>query len=836
MTRLDRYLAKRDFAVTPEPDAQGTPSAMGLRFSMQKHAATRLHFDLRLEWDGVLLSWAVTKGPSLDPAEKRLAVRTEDHPLSYLQFEGTIPKDEYGGGTVMLWDLGWWQPLHDVDEGLKSGKLHFNIHGQRLTGGWALVRMRGRKASDKGRENWLMIKERDEAVVEGKAAEIGQAQSTGIQSGRDFDAIAAGGKAAFPPRRTAARPKFRKPQLATLRDTVPEGDGWWHELKLDGYRGQAAIGKGGVRIWTRSGQDWTDRFAELVPWFERLDCASALIDGEIIAGAGHSGFGALQTALKHGGPLAFQAFDLLELDGKTLTDLPLRDRREMLDGLLSGLPARAALASTTVIEGEGTAMLDAICQAGGEGLVAKRTDSPYRAGRSRSWIKVKCDKRAEFVIVGYQQSDKRGRPFSSLLLGTYERGKLHYRGKVGTGFSDEGMAELAAAMAPLEVSKSALSDPDDAPARGVRWLRPELVAEVVYGEITGDGRLRHSRYLGLRGDKPAKEVEMDEEVPARNRKGEKAASDAKTAKPEAKASRKAGPKVAGVTISSPDRVVFEDTGTTKLELARYYAAVAPAMLDETARRPLSLVRHPSGLSDPGFFQKHVAPGFEDPIRKVAIDEADGDDAEYMYVTSAGGLVTAVQMGTIEFHLWGAKVDRLDRPDRMVLDLDPDEAVGFAELRAAAQDIREHLADLGLECGLMLTGGKGVHIMVPLRRSNDWDTVRGFARTFATILAEREPQRFTATMSKARRKGRIFIDWLRNDRGNTAIAPYSVRARPGAPVAMPIDWRELDHKRKLPRFDLSAAQDRAKNGPVAFPEPQSITREVVDRLEVFASGE
>lgn len=832
MSRLERYLSMRDFSVTPEPDAPGKPSGMGLRFSMQKHAATRLHFDLRLEWDGALLSWAVTKGPSLDPAEKRLAVRTEDHPLSYLQFEGTIPKNAYGGGTVMLWDLGWWQPLHNVDEGLKSGKLHFNIHGQRLTGGWALVRMRGRKPSDKGRENWLMIKERDEAVVEGKAAEIGKLQSTGIQSGRDFDAIAAGGKAAFPPRRTAARPTFRKPQLATLRDAVPTGDDWWHELKLDGYRGQVAIGKGGVRIWTRSGQDWTERFEQLVPWFERLDCGSALIDGEVIAGAGHSGFGALQTALKHGGPLAFQAFDLLELNGDKLGDQPLSARRKALEKLLKPLPARAALAPTTLIRGDGAAMLKAVCEAGGEGIVSKRRDGRYRAGRSRGWIKIKCDTRAEFIIVGYLKSEKRGRAFSSLLLATNDDGAMQYRGKVGTGFSTEGMEDLMQAMRPLETSRRPLDEPGgDLPTRGIQWLEPQLVAEIAYGEVTADGRLRHARFLGLRGDKPAKEVQMDKAEPA---KPEKPAAK-RAPKAKANTSGTANTKtVAGVPISSPDRVVFADAGITKLQLAEYHAAVAPAMLTELARRPLSLVRHPGGMAEAGFFQKHSAPGFDAPIRTVAIDESDGEAADYMYVTSAAGIVRAVQMGTIEFHIWGAHVDRLDRPDRLVFDLDPDEGMGIAGLRDAARDLRRHLADIGLESGLLLTGGKGLHLVVPLRRVSNWDTVKGFARTFAKVLEEREPERFTASISKAKRKGRIFVDWLRNERGATAIAPYSVRARPQAPVAVPLDWSELDKRRKLPRYSLAKAMKRAEAEQPDMPAPSAISKEVVARLEEFAA--
>ena len=777
MSTLDAYRAKRDFAKTPEPapETAAAPRA-GLSFVVQKHAARRLHFDLRLEWGGVLWSWAVTRGPSADPGEKRLAVRTEDHPLSYAGFEGTIPQGEYGGGTVMLWDRGTWAPEGDPEAGLAAGKLKFRLDGARMRGGWTLVRLRSREA----RENWLLIKERDTHAGRSPDALVNR-HRTSVTTGRSMAAIARGATAE-PVARIRPRPAFRAVQLATLSDTPPEGAAWAHEPKIDGYRCLIALGTGGARLYTRAGHDWTDRFGALKAPAEALPCDSALIDGEVMAGPAWGDFGALQAALKEGGALSFQAFDLLHLDGRDLAPEPFETRREALEGLFAGVPERGALRLGPFLAGTGAEALAAMCRAGGEGIVSKRTDAPYRGGRGRTWIKTKCARRAEFVIAGWMPSDKAGRPFSSLVLASRETGRLTYRGRVGTGFDSKAMAELMRIMAPL-ARKTAPFHVVPAEARGARWLRPDLVAEIAYAEFTPDGRLRHPVFHGLRADKPAREVSaMAEERLGRG--------DA---------------RIGGTRISSAARVVFPGAGFTKADIARHYDRVAERMLATAAGHPTSLVRCPAGVGKACFFQKHAGKGFPKALRTMPIEESKGTVEDYIVLTDRASVLAAVQMGTIEFHIWGAARDRLDRPDRMVFDLDPDEGLGFVTLHAAAEEVRGVLEAVGLPSVPMVTGGKGVHVIVPLRRTATWETVKGFSKTLATALTERHPDRYTATMSKAKRKGRVFIDWLRNERGATAIAPYALRARPGARVAVPVTWQELGD---LPGADAFGPEEMA----------------------------
>lgn len=785
MADLGAYLDKRDFGATPEPQADGTPSALGLRYSMQNHDATRLHWDLRLEWDGVLLSWAVTRGPSLDPADKRLAVRTEDHPLSYLTFEGTIPKGHYGAGTVMLWDLGWWQPLEPAARGLAKGHLKFRLHGRRMTGDWNLIRMARR---DK-RDNWLLVKIDDEAA--GQRDPVARYR-TSVASGRSFAAIRAD-KAACLPDHSGTRPGHRPVQLATLTDDLADHATHWHELKLDGYRAQVALGAGGPRVFTRAGHDWTDRFADLIPALRDIPCASALIDGEIVAGAGLQGFGTLQDAIAAGGPFGYVAFDLLQLDGRDLTDQPLTERRAVLEGLLRPLPPMGAVALSPVIHGPADEALALICGNGGEGVIAKRTDAPYRGGRSRDWLKIKCRRQGTFRIVGWQASTSRGRPFASLALACDRDGGLAYMGKVGTGFDQDTMADLARRMEPL-VRRDA---PVKAPRRevaGMTWIDPDLTARIDYAETTAQGRLRHAVYLGLHDEGPPM--------------------------------RTPAPTVA---ISSGDRVIFDKPRLTKAGLAEYYRAAAPLMLPELAGRPLSLLRLPDGMAGERFFQKHPGKGFPAALKIQQIADKDGAPSPYAYVTDVDGILGAVQMGTVEFHIWGARRDRLDRPDRMVFDLDPDEGLGFAATRRAALELRDRLSGLGLRSWAMLSGGKGVHVIVPLRRTAGWDTVKLFSRGVAMLTAQAHPDRFTAEMSKAKRKGRIFVDWLRNERGATAIAPFSVRARPGAPVACPVSWDELGRIRKAGAFSTAQALERgwADTDP---PPAQTLSAAVIAALD------
>ena len=817
MTRADplaQYNKKRDFKLTPEP-AGKVAKGGGNRFIVQKHDATRLHYDFRLEVDGVLKSWAVTKGPSANPDDKRLAVRTEDHPMAYADFEGVIPKGEYGGGSVMLWDRGTWAPVAGKSaKDLEKGHLHFTLDGERMKGEWLLVRMKPR-AGEK-RENWLLRKI-DDAYAGGSDDLTGRyltsvltdrpmAEIAGDEGGEQSlkgakgEAFAKKMAAAAAHNRKVAKgskvgtkpPKFRKLQLATLVDSVPAGNNWFYEIKFDGYRALVAAAGDQVVVYTRSGLDWTDKFAPLARHIAALDLPPCLIDGEIVAYGkdGNPDFSSLQAVLKRGHgaqdeatDLHFFAFDLLEENGKSLTALGNLERKERLEALLRDAAPPIAVADHVI--GAGEKLYEAMCGAGQEGIIAKRADAPYAGRRSKNWVKVKCTRRQEFIIVGWKESSAKARPFASLLLAQREKGELVYKGNVGTGFDADTMAMLAAKFAG-RARKTAPVDVDKAAARKVHWVRPDLVAEIAFAEYTASGSVRHASFVGLRADKEAKDV-----------------------KPETKA--KAPAPVSDVKISSRDRVIFPEAKATKGDLADYYAAVAPVMLPHLARRPASLVRCPQGRAKQCFFQKHDSGSFGPHVHHVPIEEKDGGVEDYLYVEDADGILACVQMGTIEFHGWGSHVDTLEQPDRMVFDLDPDEGLDFADVKKAAADLKRQLADIGLVSFAMLSGGKGVHVVVPLDPGHSWVAHKDFAKRFAEAMSLAEPDRFVATMSKAKRKGKIFIDWLRNQRGSTAIMPYSARARAGAPVAVPIDWDGLaaiDSARHWTIADARALLDRA----------------------------
>ena len=778
---LALYNAKRDFAKTAEPAGTLAPGN-GNSFMVQKHDATRLHWDFRLEIDGVLKSWAVTRGPSLDPAEKRLAVRTEDHPLSYATFEGTIPAGEYGGGTVMLWDRGTWSPIAGKSaKDLDKGHLHFVLDGERMKGEWLLIRLKPR-AREK-RENWLLRK-LDDAEAGGTDVLVEEAL-TSVATGRTMIEIeegksspkrgggpakpmegqpgsASARKRRNPPRIGEKPPAFAEPQLCTLVDTVPAGSGWMHEVKYDGYRALVAIGGGTAKVFTRSGLDWTDKFRAIADAAAALPVSSALIDGEIVAFKdGRPDFSTLKNAISDAGDMTLFAFDLLSLDGEDLTGLGNIERKERLRAIV---PGGERIQFSEHVLGSGEELFDTMCREGLEGVVSKKADAPYRGKRTKAWLKAKCTHRQEFVIVGWLPSDK-SRGFKSLLLGVNEGDTLRYAGKVGTGFDMDTMDDIATKLDRL-TRKTAPVDAPKAAVRGARWVTPKLVAEIAFAEVTPDGVLRHSSFLGLRGDKDAREVvaETPEAPPA--------------------------PAVSQVKVSSRDRVIFPDSEVTKGDLADYYQAVAPVMLPWVARRPVSLVRCPQGRAKHCFFQKHDAGSFGDYVHHVDVREKDGSTEPYLYVEDADGLVACVQMGTIEFHGWGSRIDPLEKPDRMVFDLDPDEGLDFEDTKKAAEHLKNQLAELGLVSFPLLSGGKGVHVVVPLTPDADWPAVKDFADRFARALAAAEPDRFVAVMSKAKRKGKIFIDYLRNQRGATAIMPFSARARSGAPVAAPVSWTEL----------------------------------------------
>ena len=798
---LREYNAKRDFKRTAEPAGKRAATTGGDLFIVQKHDATRLHWDLRLEVDGVLKSWAVTKGPSPDPEIKRLAVQTEDHPMAYAAFEGTIPKGEYGGGTVMLWDRGTWAPVSGKSaKDLEKGHLHFTLQGERMKGEWLLIRLKPRPGER--RHNWLLRKIEDDHAEEGDvlveraltsvltgrsmlaiAADQQGAHSLAGKRGDDFAATMADAarhnarlaKAEAAPRQRkgpAKPPKFRPPQLATLVDAVPTGNDWLHEIKFDGYRAMVAVAGGEVRVFTRNGLDWTDKFAPLARTLAALGLPPALIDGEIVAYGkdGNPDFSSLQAVLKRGHgaqtdrtPLSFHAFDLLELDAADLTGLTNVERKERLEALLARAEPPIHVADHVI--GAGEKLFAAMCAAGQEGIISKRIDGKYSGKRSKAWLKVKCTLRQEFVLLGWKKSSAKGRPFSSLLLAQNERGMLTYKGNVGTGFNADTMRDLAARMAKLERAGPAAEVPRE-DRRGVTWIEPRLVAEIAFAEFTSEGSARHASFVGLREDKQAAEV-----------------------KPEKAEKTPASPS-ADTRITNRERVIFPESGQTKGDLADYYAEIAPLMLPVAAARPISLIRCPQGRAKKCFFQKHDSGSFGPSVRHVPIVEKDGGAEDYLFIEDAAGLLACVQMGTIEFHGWGSRASDVEHPDRMIFDLDPDEGLEFAGVKQAAQDIHDRLEDIGLVSFAMLTGGKGVHVVVPLAPGHTWETHKDFARRFAEALSLAEPERFIATMSKAKRKGKIFIDWLRNQRGATAVLPFSARAREGAPVAAPIAWGEL----------------------------------------------
>lgn len=840
---LADYRGKRDFRKTPEP-AGKKRRRTGNLFVIQKHAARALHYDLRLQVGGVLKSWAVPKGPSLDPGQKRLAVRTEDHPLDYAEFEGVIPNGEYGGGTMMLWDRGEWRPDGDPEMALIEGRLTFSLDGERLRGRWSLVRMRERDADGNGRENWLLVRSGKISNGARPTAEPVDRFDTSVSSGREMHEIAENGA----PRHRGAKsarnarsgkrksksiaelPAFVPPMLATLCDAPPRGDDWLHEIKFDGYRLQASISAGTVRLHTRNGRDWTDRFPDIEEALAELGLSDAVIDGEAVVAdeENRTDFALLQAALKQGGAVDYVAFDLLRLNGKDLAASPLAERKEKLSGLLARLPADSPVRYSTHAVGNGQEIFDAACRMGLEGIISKRADSRYRPGRGDNWRKTKCLHREELVIGGFRPSTKTGRPFASLLLGTFEDGAFRYAGRVGAGFAAGDMVRLDPMLKGLARKTTPFAELPADIAREARWVTPRIVVEVEYTERTPQGYLRHPAFKGIREDKAAAEVSAEKPAPR---------------KPEAAKGRGSGSgqrdaftddatEVAGVRLTNPDRVLYPEQGVTKAELARYLADVADLMMPHVARRLLSLVRCPQGHLRKCFFQRHRGSGLPEGMKAFTVTEKKGETGEYLYLETPRALVEGAQFGILEYHLWGATIDRLETPDRLTFDLDPDAGLGFSDVADAAREIRALLSTAGLASYAMLSGGKGVHVVCPIRPVCDWPTIHTFARDFAEALSRAAPDRYVAIASKARRSGRIFIDWQRNRRGATAIVPYSPRARPGAPVAMPVAWADLGRLDRADYYRIDSVRRRLhamKRDPweTFFQADQELSRKVLD---------
>ena len=822
---LKTYRAKRRFGVTTEPKGE-MARRRGNAFVIQKHAARRLHYDLRLELDGVMKSWAVTRGPSLVPGEKRLAVQVEDHPIAYNKFEGTIPQGEYGGGTVMIWDRGHWQPENDPHKGLAKGHLAFTLEGEKLSGGWHLVRMH-RRAGEK-RDNWLLIKQHDETERSGRDMDILEEKPLSAVTGRTMDEIAKGpkkewrsnrSKADQPkirPSKTAKKapkrahsaaimlmhrtknlsaegdpfagvghatlPAFVAPCLATLSSKAPDSGKWVHEIKFDGYRIQARLDRGKVKLLTRKGLNWTSKFPTVAAAIAKLPAKSALIDGEVVVEGddGLSSFSLLQQDLKASrhDRMVLYGFDLMHLDGADLKSLPLVSRKDALAKLFKREPARGVLRLSESLTEAGSTLLRHACKMGLEGIVSKVADAPYRSGRGQDWIKTKCSDRQELVVAGVVPSTVDARAVGALVLGFYERDKLHYAGRTGTGFTHEIARSLFRKLKALETAKAPF-ETIPAEERGARkpiWVEPSMVVEVDFHGWTHGERVRQASFQGVREDKAAKDVVREKTIAvASRRESVKRSAPIKTN----------GASVAGVTLTHPDRIYWDDAGITKRELADFYVQVWKWMRPHLVGRPIALLRCPEGASGQCFFQKHARAGI--PTEHLHLVPEKGD--KIISIDDLDGLIALVQGGVLEIHTRGTTIGDRESADRLVFDLDPGPGTGWKDVMAAARDVRDRLSALKLKSFLKTSGGKGLHVVLPIK-STPWEEAKAFTKAIAEAMEADEPERYVSTATKAKRNKRIFVDYLRNSREATAVAPYSTRARPGAPVAVPIDWPEL----------------------------------------------
>ncbi len=776
---LNEYNEKRNFDRTLEPEGNRTESEEGLRFVVQHHMARREHYDLRLEWEGALLSWAVPKGPSYDKHDKRLAVQVEDHPLEYRHFEGTIPKGEYGGGIVMLWDEGFWEPYGNVEEGLQKGELKFLLKGRRLKGKWALVKWKAISSEDKN--NWLLLKEKDEYVKETDGI---SEFNTSIRTGRTMAQIEGGEEVKI------TRNPFSNAevQLAKLVKTIPDGEDWLYELKYDGYRILAFVEGNNVRLITRNGNDYTKRFHDITFSLIELAAGRAMIlDGEMVVtdASGKTDFQALQNYVKNpkGQSLTYIVFDLLALDGIDLRQKQLLERKETLESLMQSAPKN--LYYSRYVRGNGKQSFAVACESDMEGIVGKRADSIYSGTRNGDWIKLKCDKRQEFVVGGYTLSEKKINGISSILLGIYEGEDLVYVGRAGTGFRESEAKVLEKEFENIKGTDSPFKyAPKPKLNEKITWVEPIMVAEIKFAEWTKENLLRQASYKGMRTDKNPKEIKRETEEDIQP---EFSSEEEMEQTMEANAN---SIMIEGIKISKPDKVLFENPEITKEDVVRYYAKISERMLPYVDHRVLSIVRCPKGISQNCFFKKHPGPDSKG-IVTIPVTNSDGETEEYFYIENVTGLVYEVQMGTLEFHTWGSRVENLEKPDIMVFDLDPDEGMELSRVRQGVLDIKSILTELSLKSYLKTSGGKGYHVVVPLKPMVSWEVFHNFARRVAEVMEQKWPDRYTSNVRKAKRKDKIFIDWIRNGRGATSIAPYSIRARAGAKVSMPIMWEELD---------------------------------------------
>jgi bifunctional non-homologous end joining protein LigD len=899
---LEAYRKKRKFGITAEPRGRQARRG-GDRFVIQKHAARRLHYDLRLELDGVMKSWAVTRGPSLDPSEKRLAVHVEDHPVDYNSFEGTIPAGEYGGGTVEIWDRGRWIPDGDPHRGYAKGHLDFTLDGEKLHGRWHLVRMRTR--DNDRHENWLLIKGKDGSARSGRGKDILEEAPLSVVSGRSIEEIAAGKgkkrvwhshrrgdavpedgaqnqrafkaelqeargelsatktsaqrkatakkltkkfakqpvkktvkksrakaaaaktptKKSSPSAATKRPPDFIAPSLATLRTKPPSGKDWLHEIKFDGYRIAARLDHGQVRLLTRKQLNWTHRFERIAKAVAALPAQSAIFDGELVVedGNGVSSFAMLQSDLKdrRGDRLVYWVFDLLYLDGRDLTREPLLERKAELRRLLKGNSRSGPIRYAEHFDEDGAEIFQHACAMNLEGIVSKRRDAPYRSGRTENFIKSKCHNAQEFVVAGFSPSTAMPKAVGALTVAFHEDGKLRYAGRVGTGYTHKIARDLWQRLNALRTERAPVALPEGERRKDVIWVKPQVVVETEFRGLTSDGLLRQASFKGLREDKPAREVVRETAAPAAmaQRQAVRKSAGKKSAKPAAAKSKPARAKagrgdgaaeIAHVHLTHPDRVYWVDVGVTKEDLAEYYVSVWKLMAPHLVDRPLAIVRCPGGTAGECFFQKHIAANIKETPLRHAVASKEHD---VIAVEKLEDVIALVQSGTLEIHTRGSRLGALEACDRIVFDLDPGEGVTWREIVAAAQETRERLKAEKLKSFVKLSGGKGLHVVAPVGGAG-WGAAKDFTARIAAAMAADSPRRFIAKMTKAERNGKIFIDYFRNSREATSVAPYSTRARAGAPVSAPVSWETLSKTTGGNEFTVLNVNKKLKGDPWA----------------------
>jgi bifunctional non-homologous end joining protein LigD len=806
---LKTYKAKRNFAITPEPAEGGEQGGEALAFVIQKHWASRLHYDFRLELDGVMMSWAVPKGPSYDTHDKRMAVHVEDHPISYNDFEGTIPPKQYGAGKVIIWDKGTWRPLDDPHKALAAGNLKFEISGHKMRGRWVLVRMKGKGEKQ---EPWLLIKEKDEYArpadefsvvdempdsVKALPAPTPPGKPRVVAKSKAVAAAAAADAGAAP---KAELPDSLSPQLATLVDAPPASpEDWLFEIKFDGYRLLARIDGKDIRLITRNGNDWTHKLQPLRAALEKMKLPSGWYDGEIVVhdDNGRPDFGLLQNAFDeaHPGDIVYFIFDIPFHDGRDLRDLPLEERRAILQNVLSKR-ATDTVRFSAALEATPQEMVAAACRMGLEGIIGKRRDSRYTSRRGGTWIKLKCGQRQEFVVGGYTDPQGSRSGFGSLLLGTYdEDGRLQYAGNVGSGFNAGSLRDLKEKMDQLHADKSPF-----APSREIdkkaHWLKPSLVAEISFGEWTHSGSIRHAVFQGLRKDKKASAIKR--ELPAH-------LTEEKTVEPTVQ-----GKLPASLKVTNPDRVIDKQSGATKISLVRYYALVGELMLPHLKGRPVSLVRAPAGVGGELFFQKHAEINKLPGVKQLK-QELDPDHPPMLEVSTEQGLLSAAQWNVVELHTQNANASSYEKPNRMVFDLDPGKNVTWEQVQEAAQLMRAFLEHLGLPAFLKTSGGKGLHVVVPIKPGYGWDDVKAFSQAIVAHMAQNIPERFVLKSGPSNRVGKIFIDYLRNGRGATTACAWSARARPGLGISVPVTWAELGDLRGGDQWTVATVHTRLDVG-------------------------